>query len=467
MPEIKTFLKGINQATDKQLITLDEAYDAQNCDISDGLLRSCNGSTLYSTATLSTKIGSLMAFYHGDIVDILAASNGSIYKLVNNVWVSILIGLTSDSFDYVNYQEASIDLIIFTNGIENVKVYDGTTIRDLKNNGAASVAGALNVSPKGKFIELHKERLWISGGAKNTLYFGTPFEPDDWTVPTDAIQANQHGGEIIIPTWDGGSIIGLKTLFNDVLIFKTKNVFKIFGTYPGNYDLEQIFNTVNGKIIDKTIKSVNNIAFWATNEGMYLYDAVSPIDIKEKVKNVFSNVNQNYMKNAVAEVYKNKYILAVPEGSSTVNNLIVEFDFVLKNYMIKRGIVVSDFLKIDDKLIYADGNNNLCEYNVGSNWNGVQLDSYWLSGDMNFGMQFKQKKINKLVHFVASGNGSIKVSCDNGSRISERTILLTSNEKMYHVKLKNKGVKFSYKFENLNGSKFVLKEPQIDIEGGD
>lgn len=448
--------KGINQSKDKFNIPIDFAISAQNVDTSNGTLKRCKGMSLYSAAVLATGIKTLLSHFTGSVANILAASNGSIYKLNAGAWASIASGFTSDLFDFINYQKDSDEVTILTNGADNVKVWDGTAFRDLKHDGGASVAGGSNIAPKGKFIERYKERVWMADD--ENLYFSKDFDIDDWTAPTDEVEANMHGGQISIPTWDGGKVIGLKASFDNIMIYKTHSIHRIFGSYPGNYELLQVFDTVRGHIIDKTIVSIENTQFWATTEGIFAYEGGgNPVNMTPAVKDTFAGVNQAYIDTAVAVGHKNKYIVFLPEGTSQVPNMAIEYDIDTKQYTVKRGFNVSTLLLLDDVLIIADGDGKLYKYDDSDTWDGAAISSTYETGYMF--MKNNTVEVEEM-YFIGSGSGTVRLHVITDKKDKYIDIPLTTTEKSYYKTISNIGKWLAFKFENLNGCDFEVKQPQ-------
>jgi hypothetical protein len=149
-------------------------------------------------------------------------------------------------------------IVILSNGVDNTQIYDGTTIRDLMHDGYNSTPGAANKAPKGTSIMLHYDRIWIGGDSNNpdSLYFSTSnvniSDPEDWTYPVTPGEANMHGGIIDVLTWDGGKIISVQAIFDDIIVFKSRNIHKINGVSPGTYSQVQVFAS-NGAIADKSV----------------------------------------------------------------------------------------------------------------------------------------------------------------------------------------------------------------------
>lgn len=484
---IPSFASGINEFTEPHLIKPTEASTAQNCDISDGSLKRSNGNTLYSNTGIGTAIKTLIQFYPGGVGQLIFASGGKLYKIVNNVVTQIGSGYSSDVWDYVNFQIDNTDVLILTNGVDNVKVYDGTTFRDLRNYGIlkdetgtttgyldgnnvvkSTLAQVTTLAPKGKFMDLHYERIWMAGTTENPnrVYFSTAnvdgFFPDDWTYPISEGEANQHGGFIELPTWDGSNIIGLKVVFNDVLVFKTKTIFRVFGTNPSNYTKDQIFAT-DGAIADKSIASAGNRCYFIAKEGMFVFDGTNVMKISDKINDTWETLNKSLLNKATGYCYKNKYIAAVPEGNSTTNNLIIEYDMINDSIMLKRGRVVNSFADFDNKLLYTNESDDIQIYNEGNTFDNLPIIAFWETGISNQGKPDAVKTAQYL-YFTGSGDGDVKFICKTERGLKEKIVTLTSIDKPYKVKLRNKGRIIGLRIENINGSDFNIISPTLVME---
>ncbi|MFL0197396.1 hypothetical protein ACJDU8_17775 [Clostridium sp. WILCCON 0269] len=318
--------------------------------------------------------------------------------------------------------------------------------------------------PKGGMIELNHERVWLAGDVDfpNRVYFSKDLDIDDWTIPIDEAEANQHGGLIDVPTWDGGKIIGLKVLFGDLFVFKNKNIFRIFGTYPGNYELEQVCSTT-GAISDRSIVSGTSAVYFAAKDGIYAFNGSTAALIGQKIKNTWKSLNPNYIKNAVGIFYDNKYHLAVPEGNSTTNNLLIKYNTEDGNFTFIRGLTIKDFIEFEGNMYFS---NSLGVFNM------FQLDSpgtngyeaNWTTGKLNFGVSNAVKR-TQMMYFLGSGKGQVEISIENEKGRKKTVKLdLTSAEQIFKKRIKNKGRTLKFSFSSVNGSKFKLKDMQITYE---
>lgn len=475
---IPSFQGAINEAVAENLIKVTEAKKAQNVNVDDGNLNSCGGISLYASAP--APIGSMMAYYKNNAGKLLLACSGTLYKYENGTFVSLGSGFTSDKFDYVNFK-VDEEVIIFGNGVEPTFVYNDVAVSYLKNrrkvyntdgtlkgyvdaNGVfyATEAEVTTLAPKSNKYELHYERIWAADD--NSVYFSTAdvngFDYQDWTAPKDdELEVNQHGGQVDIYTNDGGKIIGLKVIYDDVMVFKTKSLFKIFGNYPGNYQKIQVFSS-NGAIADKSIVASNVGAFFANKDAIYLYDGTNVAPISQKIQKTYESVNKDYIEYSVAILHKNKYIIAVPEGTSMENNLIIEYDVLNKNFIFRRGFVVTDFIEFEDKLLFSSTDGKVYEYNIGDTFNGVLIDSYYETGISDWNYPEGVKEIDYL-YMTANGTGSVKITCNADSKVKEKIVALTATDKIYPVKINTRGRLINFKFSNVNGSKFALKSVKI------
>lgn len=462
-PIITSFIKGINQELDEQLIAVDEAVIAENCYIDDGNFSLGKGYIRINEYNFPSGEKTLMRHFHGGEATILVAIDDKLYIQEEDGTFRLLAsGFSNNQFDYINYQVELDEITIFTNGVDNVKLFDGNTIRDLKHDGRESDEKSNNKAPKGKFIELHKERVWIAGDSENPnrLYFSKDFDPDDWTYPIDPVEANQHGGFIDIPTWDGGIIIGIKSLYDDLVVFKNKNVFRIFGTYPGNYNVVQVFDTVEGNILDNTIASLDNISFWTSTHGIHYFNGTNTTQISKRIRKIFERLNKEYAQKAVATIYNRKYILSMPVDDATENNIVIEFDIDKGNFTVKTDMNITSFLEIKDRLLFINNNNHVYEYGIGNTYDGQVINSVWETGIIHFGEQNARKILNRI-YFNAKGNGKIRVTAITERKIVSKEIELTPDMQFYRFRLRNKGRYFKFRFENIDGCDFTIKQPQF------
>jgi hypothetical protein len=446
-------INGLNLAIDESLLKPSETPSSMNVEIDTGIFKTSLGITKYVATSLSG-LDTIMTYYKDKVGYILVGASNKLYKLSGSTFTEIASGFSSSSFDSVNNNVNSEDVIVITNtsGSDNVKVYNGTTVRDLKRNGASSSDASDNKAPHGKFIELHYERLWLADD--NSLYISKDFDIDDFTTPTDENEVNMHGAEIVAYSNDGSKIIGLKVIFDDVVIFKEKSIFKIYGTNPTVYQKVQIFSS-NGAIADKSIVATSKGAFFINKDGIYVYDGTNVNLISQKITPIFRRINVNAITKAVAYYWNDKYILAIPVDGSTENNLIIEYDLSTKEFITRTGFSVRSFADLGDKLLFTS-NNYIYQYNTGTTIDGDVINANWETGLSDFEMPNAVKEVS-LIYFTGKGTGQVKISCISEKKTKFKIVDLTSSNKVYRLNINNKGRLIKFKIENVSGSPIEIK----------
>ena len=458
---------GFNQGQLRTQLQPGETVNAQNIVIDDGDLAVTPGYTKYVATALTSGIKTLMVFYKNNADGtqtkvLLAATSNTIYKwnTTTSAWDSIKTGLTGGQFDFINYQTGMTDLIIAGNGKDNSMKWDGTT---------ATFVDLLGTPPKFSSIALHHERVWVTGikDLPNRIYRSNEFNPEDWDVNVDG-----GAGYFEFPTWDNGVCIGVSIIQDEIVLFKNKSIFRITGTYPGEYDYYHVFSTT-GVIAERTIANDKSMAFFLAKDGIYTYNGTSTTLISYPIKDVIATMNNNYADKATAVFFNNKYILAIPTGSSTVNDTVIEYDLINQNFIVKKGININTFLDYNDKLLFANdnlisGNSYVYEYNAGTTFNGTSIEAFWETPDTDWDAP-NGKKICTYIYFTGKGTGDIKVDAifldSSGNWVPKSiTKTLTSSDKVCKLRLRNKGRRFKFKFSNVAGSYFKISNIKVMMD---
>ncbi|MGL4774530.1 MAG: hypothetical protein ACRC2K_13295 [Clostridium sp.] len=476
---IPSFQSGLNTYTAEALLKPYEAISAKNCDITNGSLATIPVPTVRDTINANGKLHTISAFYDATTSTLLTGIDRELKKGATKIF-----DIAGKPLDYLNFEYKGKRIAVFSSKDDIPFLYDGTTCRKLKNRRPAfkedcSADGfydsdgkkvatedlVTTYAPKGDYMELHYDRLWIAGDTVNPdrVYFSTAgvngADLEDWTAPTDEAEANMHGGFIDVRSYDGGKIIGLKVIFNSVVVFKNKTAYKIFGNNPANYQLVQLFSS-NGAIADKSICVGVNGAFFLNSDGIYFYDGTNTTLISQKINSLFKSMNSQYANNAVATFVDGKYYLAIPVNS-TENNTLIEYDTVNKSFMVHEIGNIKRFLDYDYEMLFSDGNNILRLKDI--NTSSPQLPMYWKTPFTDFGAK-NMRKLTNYIYFRAKGNGQLKIKCSSDVKTKELLIDLTPDEKLYRKKIKVKGRMIRLEFLNVSGNYVELTSPELLCE---
>lgn len=473
--KIPSFQSGINEYLAEGLIKQYEAVSAKNSNIDSGSLKTVKEPSIVQT--MNSNIHSLSVYYDGLYKHIITGVGTELYKGVDKIY-----NISGSNFDSLNFEYKGKKILVLVSENDTPLLVSNDEIRSLKNRrpvyndqgtltGYADADGNIKgtenevttYAPKGRFIELHYDRLWIAGDNTNPdrVYFSTASvngaDIEDFTAPIEEAEANQHGGFIDVRSYDGGKIIGLKVVFNALVIFKNKSAYKVFGSNPGNYELVQLFSS-NGAVADKSICVGNNGAYFLNNDGIYFYDGTNTNLISQKINNTIKNMNSNYADKSVAIFSDSKYIVSIPTGNSTTNNTTIIYDTKTSSFMIYDIGNINSYVEHNNKVLMAT-NNYIKSLFGGTN----TLPLNWTSPFIDFGFK-NTRKMSNYIYFRAKGNGNIKFSLETEKKTKTLEVALTPVETLYRKKLKNKGRMMKLIIENVNGSEFELIAPEVLAE---
>lgn len=199
------------------------------------------------------------------------------------------------------------DKLIFTNGSDPVKVWNGTAISDLNAN-----------APKGKYITNDTVRVWIALG--DVLYFSAYLNETDWTTA-------ENSGSVQYYTPSAGDITGLARFANHICIFKKDSFAEIFGTDYFTFRLIENSNDI-GCISYKTIVEVEDTLYWLGANDVYAYKGGKPVAIGQKIREYLDDMNLggNTPLNFFGGTDGIRYYLGIATGTNQFPNVLLLFD---------------------------------------------------------------------------------------------------------------------------------------------
>lgn len=222
--QIPDWSLGINTAQPATEIQDNEAQDILNMEFDDsGNLSSRSGTSQLMSTTFGSRITSLHYFNSeaGEIGILFTTGNTLRIVETDGTGLTNLTGaltLPSDTFwQWTTFGGLAIGVNKATTGDNPVKV------------NTSSVAAALGgTPPKGKYIEVWNNRVWIASATEPNKVWGSSLNnAEDWTTTGDAgrfftdIDAN-----------DGDQITGLFATRDALYVFKRKRIFRIVPINP-------------------------------------------------------------------------------------------------------------------------------------------------------------------------------------------------------------------------------------------
>lgn len=476
---IKSFQSGINEYSADGLLKPYEASSAINVKVDDGSFKTTVMPKIFKE--YNGNLHSLVAFFNAN--DSTSKLFVGLDKKLKEVDGTLEYDIAGSRLDYLNFQNADKRVMICTSSDDTPFYLQDGAFKKLLNrrpeyNDEGEQTGWLDANgkhfdknkeneittyaPKGDFIELHYDRLWIAGDKENPdrLYFSTAgvngADINDWTAPVLEAEANMHGGFIDVRSYDGSKIIGLKVIFNNIVVFKNKCAFKLFGSNPSNYQMIQMFSS-NGAIADKSVCVGDNGAFFLNNDGIYFYDGTNVNLISQKIQRTISKMNNNYADKAVGIYSDSKYYIAFPTGNSEKNNCLIEYNTITKAFMVYDICDVQAIIEYKNKIYLSDG-KNIRELFVGDE----VLNAKWETPYLDFDKK-NTRKLSNYIYFRGKGTGKVRFTCITERKEKTLEVQLTENETLYRKKLKNKGRMMKLKIENIDGS-IEITSPEFMVE---
>jgi hypothetical protein len=204
------------------------------------------------------------------------------------------------------------------------------------------------------------------------------------------------------------------------------------------------------------------MCFFLALDGIYVYNGNQADPISAKVHKIIKGMNPAYRDKAVGVFYDNRYILAIPEGDSTENNCILEYNVLTGQWTVKRGFNVNDFLVFKDVLLFSNDSGYVLEYDKGDSFDDVPIIAFWDTPRTTLG---STAKTIRSTYFYADIEditpGGMKLTSNFDGKLVETLLSGPFKKGKRH---RNKGRKFNLRFENINGSRFRLRIPELHID---
>lgn len=318
---------GLNNNDDSTDIEDNQAQDLLNVIFPKDLAKRGGYTEVNSTAISgSTGIYGLFPYYY---------NNGASRKLLyishttcgevntgTGATSSITTGLTT------NLRTRGLtfkDLFIFVNGTDNPQKINEDSGDDLGGS-----------PPVTSLIALHKNYLFLSGNSTypSRVYYSDLDDPETWGA-NDFFDCNPD---------DGDKITGLYVTLDSLIIQKEYNTYLLYGDTPSYTEGLTLWrvkkaSTSTGAVNQGSMQAWGkNVLYLSRNEGVQIFgggvtsdevefDSMTSTLMSKDITPSIGGLNESRNSQAEAVVWDYKYILAVPNGSSTTNNLCLVYDF--------------------------------------------------------------------------------------------------------------------------------------------
>lgn len=430
---------GVHQGLDEALMDSGLSPHAQNMDTTGGSLTVAKGCTRYAPQSLPGNIRTLAGFHNraAGSWQLLAATDSALYVLQGGGWQALRTGLSNGLFASVNYQIGEQDVLILSNGIDPALIWNGSQLTQ-----ASGI-------PRSAFLALHYERLWAAGkpGEPDAVYWSRAYDPKDFT--SDPQLPEKGGGMVLVPTWNGGSVRALMTLFGDVVVFKDYDIHRIIGTYPGNYEVRRVHGVV-GPLAARSIVTDGTACYFWGRDGLCLYDGVRAVPIADQhLQGLIRQLSPQAAQQAVAAIHKGVLHLSLPSPG-----VVVQYDLRRQTYMLRRGIPVDAFLPYGDRLLFASG-QNVYVWDEGEDNDGAPIEAFWQTPWTDLGRKDVVKTVTGL-YLHGEGSGLIRATLQTEGRQKIRESAFPIGCGRLRIPVRLRGRRFRLRLENVDGSAFCI-----------
>jgi hypothetical protein len=251
-------------------------------------------------------------------------------------------------------------------GLNSFKFY--AQVRDMAANlvviskKVSSGRGFVHM-PSPEFGVYHQRRLWVPY-THNSGNPGTSRNRTDEIIASDILDYNtfdQLQNQYRITAGVADYVVGIEPFAEDnLLVFNRNSIHLIRGVGGALTDTTtQLITTEVGCVARRSILQVGNQVMFLSDNGVYaaqfgdLYNLRGAgVPLSEPINSLIQRINRNYVGNSVAAYFNNRYYLAVPLDSSTVNNAILIYNFLNQGWesldtIGQNGWEIQNFLVVD------------------------------------------------------------------------------------------------------------------------
>lgn len=406
-----------------------------------GQLFKRKGQDLFANDLSNTAFTGLGSFYPDiNTAYIVAASGPSIVRsnAAGDNWITINGANPLTTGKDTEFIQAN-KLLFMLNGQDYTANYSGSVW-----DPGSSSASSPPIVTTGAWL---RNYLFVAGNSTQPdwIYFSNNLDPRTFT-PTDIIKVN---------TGDGQRIVRLEPFkLNELIVYKERSIYNldITGDILSGWTTQPISTTI-GCIAPRTVVNVGNDHWFLSSDPIAVrslarsqFDKIL-IDIASTpIQDLFNGtgttvINNTYISKACAVLFDSKYFLAIPVGTSSVNNYVVVYDFITKSWTHITGWYPSNWKVFNNRLYYTDALDGRVVYcftgNVGDMASGpvvtsaseptVAISYEYATKNIDFDNAENYKQLDSIdMEFDPSGNynATVYIELDNGGYQNIGTINL-------------------------------------------
>lgn len=322
--------KGLNTFTRDTMIKENESTTAFNCwATGKNSIKKRPGIVNLCTIASATQIDGLGTYYNGTDRQLLALANGVLYRVDSGTAVAVSAAPASanvfTSGNRADFCQAGGSLFV-TNGVEDIRQYDGTTIR--------TYTGTINA----KYLIFYKSCLWAAGnnGAGN----GTRLYRSGNGATTAAAvgnftynsSTNPYATSIYVSQSDGQDLKGFFKHQDYLYPMKERSLWRISVATDGTITQEMV-DPARGCDSHWSIDTVDNDNFMFNEMGIFatgyepnILDQIRTNIVSLRVDTKLKSIEKSRLDDVIGLYFDNHYYLSYTSGGGGYNDTILVYD---------------------------------------------------------------------------------------------------------------------------------------------
>lgn len=290
----------------------------------------------------------------------------------------------------------------------------------------------------GKYICLYKDSLFVLGDPDNPsrlYYSGGGDRLEDFTV-------SGGGGFIDISKNDGQIGTGMQVFKDSLLVFKERSIYN-FGFASSGAPQIQLVNPGIGCIAPRSIVSVENDVFFASEFGIYTigneagfaFDVLRSNELSAKIRLIYQAIEPSRMEKISATYAKvsnkNLVIFAYTESGENYNNKAIVYDRERLAWYHWTKIYANCWSNFKDnnvnRVLYGDDrSSNVVEIMTGSTDFGTAIEGSFTLKSESFGKTNQYKRLKDIDLLLRQPTGSLNLDIIKDGVTTEQTVPLNT-----------------------------------------
>jgi hypothetical protein len=339
--QVKDFTGGLNYRADQFQLKDNESPDMLNVEIDPrGGVYSRGGQRNYNTTAISGTWTPRNLFpFYGNTSTLMLTSATKVYKTTDGTFTTLQYGagldITSSNSHGASFAQWGNNLYVATgtagNGGYVWKTTD-TYATPLTASGTnphdwqTTVTSAERKIPTAEYIYVHTNKMFAANTIENgvlwinRLRWSLENAPENWAA---ASHIDINGG--------GDGITGLAVVNGNLVIFKPRAIYVLFGYDTDTYQLVELSSDLGVHSKQQIVQTENGVFFYVRNKGIYFYNGSSVEYVFDNIKTIFDNkyVNNSQNDNITLSWVNNRVWLSLPYTESAAAATTATINFVL------------------------------------------------------------------------------------------------------------------------------------------